>query len=35
MNRDTVIADLRARAYTGYCFFDDPRGKTNVIVVSY
>lgn len=35
MNRDTVIADLRARGYTGYCFFDDPRGKTNVIVVSY
>lgn len=35
MNRDTVIADLRARGYTGHCFFDDPRGKANVVAVSF
>ena len=35
MNRDTVLADLRARGYAGYCFFEDPRGKQNVIVVSF
>lgn len=35
MNRDTVIADLRARGFSGYCFFDDPRGKINAIAVAY
>ncbi|MEW2010198.1 MULTISPECIES: hypothetical protein [Microbacterium] len=35
MNRDTVLADLRARGSVGFCFFDDPRGKTNTVVVSY
>lgn len=35
MNRDTVIADLRARALTGYCFYEDPRGQAHVVVLSY
>lgn len=35
MNRDIVLADLRARGYTGFCFFDDPRGKSNVVALSF
>lgn len=35
MNRDTVLADLRARGFSGYCLGDDPRGKTNVVVLSH
>lgn len=35
MNRDTVLADLRARGYAGFCFLDDSRGKSNVIVLSF
>lgn len=35
MNRETVLADLRARGSVGFCFFDDPRGRTNTVVVSY
>lgn len=35
MNRDTVIADLRARGYTGYRFFEDPRGAANVVALSF
>ncbi|MEV8251840.1 hypothetical protein AB0O87_13070 [Microbacterium sp. NPDC076768] len=34
MNRNTVQADLQVRGYVGYCFFEDPRGKQNVIVLS-
>lgn len=35
MNRDTVIADLRARGHAGYSLFEDPRGKPNVIVLAF
>lgn len=35
MNRDAVIADLHARGYTGFAFFEDPRGKSNVVAVSF
>ncbi|WP_029145562.1 hypothetical protein [Microbacterium luticocti] len=34
MNRDTVASDLAARGYTGYVLFDDPRSKTNVVVIA-
>ncbi|PKI92275.1 hypothetical protein CW368_05480 [Actinomycetales bacterium SN12] len=35
MNRDSVLADLRARGHSGYCLFDDPRGKANVVVLAF
>jgi len=35
MNRDTVLADLRARGHAGYSLFEDPRGKPNVIVLTF
>lgn len=35
MNRDTVLADLRARGHAGYSLFEDPRGTPNVIVLTF
>ncbi|WP_314422362.1 hypothetical protein [uncultured Microbacterium sp.] len=35
MNRDTLIADLRARGREGYALFEDPRGKPNVVVLAF
>ncbi|OAN42095.1 hypothetical protein [Microbacterium sp. H83] len=35
MNRDTLLADLRARGLSGFCFFEDPRGKAHVVVISF
>lgn len=35
MNRDTVIADLAARGHAGYSLFEDPRGKPNVVVLTF
>lgn len=34
MNRATVLADLQVRGFTGYCLFDDPRGKPHVVVLA-
>jgi hypothetical protein len=35
MNRDTVASDLAARGCTGFVLFDDPRAKTNAVVIAH